>query len=121
MSLARAQTEQAAIKSTMSPLISGHQNLRWMNDRVLLVPGWPENWDECPHSITRALQSAGTNWMPSGQPLGVASDPTASLTSSSMSIWTALAKTSGLENGLRRFRGLGTLEVAGEGVRLNIL
>ena len=31
VSLAWAQTEQAAIKSTMSPLISGHQNLRWMN------------------------------------------------------------------------------------------
>ena len=105
-----AQTEQAATKSTTSPLISGHQNFCWMKDKVLLAPGWPEKWEECPHSITRALKPAGTYWLQSGHPLGVASDPTASLTSWSVSIWTALAN----------ICGVGALKVAGEGVRLDI-
>ena len=46
VTLAWAQTEQAETKLMMSSLIPGHQKLRWMNNVVLLAPGWPESREE---------------------------------------------------------------------------
>ena len=95
MSLAWAQTEQAATKFWTSSIISGHQNLRCIKVSVLLAPRWPEKREECPHLMTCALIPSGTYWRLSGQLLGAASYPTASLTDLSMSIPTAWMNTSG--------------------------
>ena len=81
-----AQTEQAATKFWISSLISGHLNLHWMKEFVLLEPGWPESWEEWPHWMTWARSSLGTNSLLSGHLVGVAPVPSASLTTLSMSI-----------------------------------
>ena len=104
---------------TMSPLISGHQNLRWMNDKVMLVPGWPEKREEWPpldhphppicQDELDSIQAAA--WCCLGPQCFPYQLADIHLDRIGEDLW--------LENGLQRLRGVGALEVAREGVRLH--